>query len=59
MIGSNIYGWRGIAETGGQGDDIPPAGIPCGKLEDEYLTTVEMIIFIQKRAAKFLVKSKN
>ena len=58
MIGSNMYDWRGIAETGGQGDDIPPAGITWGKFEFEDLTSVEMMIFIQKHAATFLAKGK-
>ena len=41
------------------GDDSPPAGVPCGKFEAEGLTSVEMIIFIQKHVAKFLAKSEN
>ena len=58
MIGSNIYGWRGIEETGGLGDHRPPAGIPCKNFEAEGLASVEMMIFIQKHAAKFLAKGK-
>ena len=42
MIGSNIYGWGWIEETGGLGDDSPPAGVPCGKFEAEGLTSLEM-----------------
>ena len=57
MIGSNIYGWRGIEETGGQGDDSPSAGIPCGNFEAE-LASVEMMIFIHNHVAKFLAKGK-
>ena len=57
MIGSNIYGWRGIEETGGLGDvDRPPAGVPCGKFEAEGLTSVEMMIFIQKHVARQKLK---
>ena len=52
MIGSNIYGWRGIEETGGLGDDSPTAGISCGKFEAEGVTSVEMMIFIQKTCCK-------
>ena len=59
MFGSNIYGWRGIEETGGLGYDSPPAGVPCGKFEAEGLTLVEMIIFIQKHLVKFLAKGKK
>ena len=59
MIGSNIYGWRGIEETGGLGDDSPPAGIPFGKFKAEGLASVEMMLFIQKHVAKFLAKGKN
>ena len=59
MIGSNIYGWRGIEETGGLGDDSSPAEVPCGKFKAEGLTSVEMMIFIQKHGAKFLAKGKN
>ena len=55
----NIYGWRGIEETGGLGDNSPPAGIPFGKFEAEGLTSVEMKILIQKLIAKFLGKGKN
>ena len=48
-----------MEETGGLGDDSPPGEVPCGKFEAEGLTSVEIIIFIQKHVAKFLVKGKN
>ena len=59
MDGPNIYGWIGIEETGDLGEDSTPAGIPCWKFEAEGLTSVEMMIFIQKHAATFLAKGKN
>ena len=61
MIGSNINVWRGIEETGGLGlgYDSPPTGIPCGKWEAVGLTTVEMMIFIQKILQNFWPKGKN
>ena len=48
-----------MEETKGLGEDNPPAGIPCGKFEAEGLTSVEMMIFIQKHAAKFLANGKK
>ena len=53
MIVNNIYGWRGVEETG-LGDDSPPARAPCGKFKVEGLTSI--MIFIQKHVAKFLTK---
>ena len=48
-----------MEETGGLGDNNPPAGIPCGKFEAEGLTSVEMMIFIPKHAAKLLANGKK
>ena len=59
MIDSNIQGWRGIEETGGLEEYNPPAGVPCKKFETEGLTSVEMMIFIQKHVAKCLTKGKK
>ena len=56
MIGSNIYGWRGIEEPEGLGDDSTPPGVPCGKFETEQNDSVEMMFFIQKHAAQFLAE---